>query len=514
MSMAERKITIEDDLPAAWNILIAQLEDEAGLKLDDKQEHSLDQVMAVIKGADAAPGLASKTANVIDKTFICVNRLGSMIAQASSIVFGPSAQVWNAISFLIHAALDTKAVFDNLAALLERTYIFLERLRGFLDNKTDGEKLDKRLRVRFYAALEQFIKIMALSYKLTHSWQQGDGGLRGKLKKAGGRVVAFVKVGAFGDDSGVKSAMEGFETAVSDISGVQIDIIYRVLSDAAKNICVIEETVGKIYGNTQDIVKAVDKLGEVQAVEKVNEKVRKILGIDKKKETLHTSAHSEYSSMIPGTAAWLFERSDYREWADVTESSASHSILSIAAPAGYGKSYLTHAIINNINEKGQTLKQQVVGRTAWYYFPKEYRANDHALKHIIWELADADAAYLHFLSNTKDLQNLDSSKLWTRVVTSYTISRKQPEVFFIIPDGLENIDKDLKDELNKIVIESQKAESVLKLRFLLTGPQSLLQEMQRETRTTWDTIGLLPASNTLPQSCHISKISSASSSVN
>jgi hypothetical protein len=152
--MAEREITIEDDLPTAWNILITQLENEAGLKLSNKQEHSLDQVMAVIKRADATPGVASTTASVINKTFICIDRLGSMIAQASSIVFGPSAQVWNAISFLIHAAQETKAMFDNLAALLERTYIFIERLRGFLDNKTEGEKLDKRLRVRFYAALK------------------------------------------------------------------------------------------------------------------------------------------------------------------------------------------------------------------------------------------------------------------------------------------------------------------------------------------------------------------------
>jgi hypothetical protein len=500
--MAEREITIEDDLPTAWNILITQLENEAGLKLSNKQEHSLDQVMAVIKRADATPGVASTTANVINKTFICIDRLGSMIAQASSIVFGPSAQVWNAISFLIHAAQETKAMFDNLAALLERTYIFIERLRGFLDNKTEGEKLDKRLRVRFYAALKQFIKIMALSYKLTHSWRQGDGGVKGKLKKIGGRVVAFVNVGAFGDDSGVKSAMQAFESAVSDISGVQIDIIYRDLSDAAKNICIIEETVSKIYSNTQDIVKAVDKLGEVQAEEKVSEKVRKSLGIDKKKENIHTSAHSEYSSPVPGTAAWLFERSDYREWADATDNSASHSILSIAAPAGYGKSYLTHAVIEDLKGKSQTLKQQVITRTAWYYFPKDYKATDRALKHIMWELADADTAYLHFLNNnlnnSKDLHNLESSKLWTRLVTSYNANRSQPEVFFIVLDGLENLEQDqnLKDELCKIIVDNRGAESVLQIRFLLTGPQTLLQEMQREIKITWDTIDLLPTSTT------------------
>jgi hypothetical protein len=81
-------------------------------------------------------------------------------------------------------------MFDNLAGLLERTYIFLKRLRGFLDSKTECEKLDKRLRDRFYTVLKQFIKIMALSYKLTHSWRQGDSGFRGKVKKVGGRVVA------------------------------------------------------------------------------------------------------------------------------------------------------------------------------------------------------------------------------------------------------------------------------------------------------------------------------------
>jgi hypothetical protein len=164
--MTERKITVEHDLPAAWNILIRQLENETGLKLSNKPEHSLDQVMAAVKAADIAPGMASKTGDVISKVFACIDRLGSMIVQASSIVFGPSAQMWNAISFLIHVAKDTKAVFDNLAALMERTYIFLERLQGYLDNKTEGEKLDKQLRTRFYAALEQFIKIMALSYKL------------------------------------------------------------------------------------------------------------------------------------------------------------------------------------------------------------------------------------------------------------------------------------------------------------------------------------------------------------
>jgi chromosomal replication initiation ATPase DnaA len=219
---------------------------------------------------------------------------------------------------------------------------------------------------------------------------------------------------------------------------VQIVIIYRDLSNAAKNICIIEETVGKIYGNTQDIVKTVDKLGEVQAAEKVSEKVRKSLGIDKEKENIHTSAHSGYSSTVPGTAAWLFERSDYREWADVTDNNAPHSVLSIAAPAEYGKSYLTHAVINDLNGKSQTPKQRVKTWTAWYYFPKGCKATDRALKHIIREFADADAAYL--LNNCKDLRNPEGSKLRTRVFTSYNVSRPQPEVFFVILDGLDNLD--------------------------------------------------------------------------
>ena len=498
--MADKKNPVEEDLPERWDRLIRQLEDEAGLKLSNKQEHSLDQVMATIRSADATPGLASKTVDIVSKAFTCVDRFGSMIVQASSIVFGPSAQMWNAISFLIHAAKDTKAVFDNLAALMERTYIFLERLRGYLDHKTEGEKLDPQLRARFYAALDQFVRIMTLSYKLTHSWQQGDGGFRGKLKKAGGRVVAFVKVGAYGDDSGVKSAMAAFEMCVSDISGVQIDIIHRDLSDAAKNICVIEETVGKIYSNTQDIVKAVDKLGEAQASEKISERVQKSLGIDDKNVRLHVSADDEYSSMMDGTATWLFERNDYSEWEDVTKGTVSNSILSIAAPAGYGKSYLAHAIITRLNENTESWKKHQTVRTAWYYLSKDYKATDHALRHIIWELGQADTAYLRFIDKgndkSKDLRSLKNPELWTRVVTAYGTSRPEPEVFFIVLDGLENVDDGFREDLVKVLAESQHADSVLQLRFLLTGDQSTLQQMQRDAKMTWAIVDLLPDSKT------------------
>ena len=73
---------------------------------------------------------------------------------------------------------------------MERVSYFLEKLQIYLDKSSADVKLDKRLRLTVYRALEHFLVIMATSHRLTNGW-------KAKLKLA-------VKLGAFGDDDDIK----------------------------------------------------------------------------------------------------------------------------------------------------------------------------------------------------------------------------------------------------------------------------------------------------------------------
>lgn len=52
----------------------------------------------------------AKAQQVMTNAMKCLQRFGGIVAQATSVVFGPSQQCWNAISFIISAAQGYQAV--------------------------------------------------------------------------------------------------------------------------------------------------------------------------------------------------------------------------------------------------------------------------------------------------------------------------------------------------------------------------------------------------------------------
>ncbi|KAF2795484.1 hypothetical protein K505DRAFT_188259, partial [Melanomma pulvis-pyrius CBS 109.77] len=68
---------------------------------------------------------------------------GSIVAEGASVVFGPSAQCWNAISFVISATQRYSDVLDAFVTLMERCLAFLVRLNLFL-----GQQPSKRERFK------------------------------------------------------------------------------------------------------------------------------------------------------------------------------------------------------------------------------------------------------------------------------------------------------------------------------------------------------------------------------
>jgi hypothetical protein len=174
-------------------------------------------------------------------------------------------------SFVINVTQDISNVFANLTALMERVSVFLERLRSYMDNAKDGIVLDKRLRRPVYEVLEHFVLIMSKSYKLTS-------GVKGKIKLG-------LRVTLLGEDEGVKDALATLETLVSDVTGAEISAIAQDISEAAKNIRSFERKLEHM-SSTLDTVKAIETRREdADKEQKDTETLRKILGVDDRKET-------------------------------------------------------------------------------------------------------------------------------------------------------------------------------------------------------------------------------------
>lgn len=264
--------TPDEDLDVAWKKTIARCQAIAKWDLDDRSAPSIEDIVAKIQPAklDEKKSNRTQAKEVVRGTLVCIQRFGQIAAQGASMVFGPSQQCFNAISFVINVTQDISTVFANLTALMERISVFLERLRTYMDSAKDGTILDKRLRRPVYEVLEHFVLIMSKSYKLTS-------GVRGKIKLG-------LKVTLLGEDEGVKDALATLETLVSDVTGAEISAIAQDVSEAAKNIRSFDKKLDHM-SVTLDTVKAIETRREdADKEQKDTEVLRKALGIEDKKE--------------------------------------------------------------------------------------------------------------------------------------------------------------------------------------------------------------------------------------
>lgn len=191
------------------------------------------------------PKLKDRAKDYLGKTLVCLQKFGSVIAQATSVVFGPSQQVMNGISFLIDATQQFGKVFSGFVTIMERISAFLGRLKVYLDEKVpDGTPLlDKRLRADVYEVLHHFILVLAHSHKLTTS----------KLAKS--KLLAGLIF--FGDDQGVKDALASLEFKIANVSRMEITVILQKVSEEARNVRRVEEKIDKMGDGVSRIEAAI-----------------------------------------------------------------------------------------------------------------------------------------------------------------------------------------------------------------------------------------------------------------
>lgn len=477
--------SVDDDLDKVWAEIISRCNKKFDWNLNEKKTVSVDQVLEIVRPPKA--GKSSKRDNawkVFKTALVCVQRFGDAAAQVAGAVFGPSQQCMNAISFVITACQDYEAVFDNIAILMERVSVFMERLNIYLDDHYAEIKLDKRLRSTVYRVLEHFLTIMGISRKLTQGW-------KGKFKLA-------LKVGAFGEDEGVKDAMARLETLVADVTGAEITTIVKSMSEAARSLRGVDKKLDEIAGtlerNTDALEKTNAALGHLESAEqrrtteedekKRLEKIREALGTDLNARLWTTRQDDLWSKHIDGTGQWLLDKPTFVRWADPRQ--AHVNVLSVRAAEGFGKSYLCSIVVNHLQTRHREDPRVCI---AYYYAQKETSDNqtsssggtqrtfavNKVLKALIYQLASATTnigrEYARLIQKVCENKTEfgKTADLWKKLIVD--AAKNLDATFYFIVDGIDEPEsetgKPLAGILNEII--SPDPSSLLKIRLFFTG---------------------------------------------
>jgi hypothetical protein len=418
-------LSADVDLDVAWKATISKCQSITNWDLNVNSQLSVDDVVSKIKPTkhDGKSEPHDQAKKVFRRSLECISRFGEIAAQSASMVFGPSNQCFNAVNFVIIAAQGYTEAIENLGILMERISVFFDRLKNYLEDKSADVKLDPRLRVTVYRVLDHFLVVMGNAHKITS-------GFRGKLK------LGF-KVTIFGEDGGIKDALAKLETLVSDVTRAEITSIVKNLSEAAKGIRGVDkkldsitETLEKTAASTGHLQAAEERRSDADKEQKETTALRKILGIDEKKEPWQDRQDELGRDCIPGTGQWLldYRYPSYPRWSDPKETSLN--VISLRGDQNFGKSFLSSIVIDDLLKKHRTNPRVCV---AFYYFNADRDQGDtrdtgkesvnKALKAIIWQLTQAnrDASRdfrklaIKACESNPDLSKTD--RLWNLLIT-------------------------------------------------------------------------------------------------
>lgn len=119
----------EDDLDKVWTETIARVNRITNWDLNERKIVTIDEILAKVNPPSNKDGkyseAQSKAKTIFHNALICVQIFGGFAANAAAIVFGPSQQAFNAISFVVTASQDYEAVFANITVLMERVTVFM-----------------------------------------------------------------------------------------------------------------------------------------------------------------------------------------------------------------------------------------------------------------------------------------------------------------------------------------------------------------------------------------------------
>jgi hypothetical protein len=302
-----------------------------------------------------------------------------------------------------------------------------------------------------------FVDICALSIILRESgrWTR----FKGATKKV-----------LFDDDSGVKSAIEGFKKLIKnqrDIEGpIALEQVLRSRKDIVQILTIAYETkesiadiakgMDHVVKEVDHVVKDVDVLTQAESnrkleqIAKDNQKkiIEALLGTNDLVQASKTVSNEHWNTRFKGSGSWLHHIPDYESWMN-RESHASPLLLLTGEPCT-GKSFLASVIIHELQSvhghraEGSTRAALV----AYHFFPKssdkstkDQQPYTTALKCLAIQIAEQDMAYSGKISAwcdraVKDPQFKEGNCRWFWEELKF-VAPTRDLTYFLLLDGLD-----------------------------------------------------------------------------
>ncbi|QSS49502.1 hypothetical protein I7I53_09874 [Histoplasma capsulatum var. duboisii H88] len=435
-----------------------------------------------------------KAKEVLNKTLTCIQTLGSLVAQGASMVFGPSDLCFNAVSYLITVAQNYSKIFSGIAELFERISHFLERFEVYVRSKSLGVELDIHLSKIIHELLWSFMRICALSIKISRE----------------NKLLLALEVFSFGSDKGVQAELDVLEALVKRETGMGVALTLESAKITEGNVTTgFAETKGslqslnsKVDGVTGQLSRVSNFLEQREFTERMNEtdgastrnseKIKHELKIEK--EVWRNDQEEFMRTRVPSTGQWLLNDSQFIAW--IGGKSDKGPILALEAKQGYGKSFLCSMVIRHLFHLHPPAHQDSRTSIAYYFFQKENKDEksvNKALRAIVWQLTDNDVVYRKWVAAAcnKPGEFGNSLELWKQLV--FQFSTKTEATFFIVLDGIDEAEMSTGHPLIEIIRDISlifREKRPLSIRLLLTGRPRAFMEIRNDPKIALSSITL------------------------
>ncbi|KAJ5437885.1 uncharacterized protein N7458_008883 [Penicillium daleae] len=464
-------VEIEDDynIQEAWNRACGAFAQTTKVDLITSPKFTVDEVLDQIRSKqdedDEKNNKFKVAKDVIGKTLAFITVLGGIAAQGASMVFAPSSLCFNAISYLVAAGAKYKRIFSSLAELFRKISDVLERCKIYM--RLPADAVDVSLRKIINEELVCFVDICALSIKV--------------LK--GNKFFTALKVFAFDSDEGVSGQLTRLALLVERESHMRATLGFESQKTSEKAIVGIRD-------GTKKVTASVDKLLTLEKKRDADNAAQRHLGtidasLDTPSETykdIEAIYKCRLNDSVPGSGKWLQHDPLYTAWADVRRS--RFSILGVAGGEGYGKSFLFAAIIKHLQEVfSEDLEDMTCTSIAYYMFDQQEMKSPSlikALEVLAWQLANSDVVYRKDVGSVKIAGINQIGSLCEKL---FGKSYKSDSTFFILLDGINQMDKQHLKEFVQVLEEWQTTASIwprFTLRILLSGRTETMDKIKTQ----------------------------------
>ena len=477
----------DKDLDEIWPQVVQQYETITKQRLDHNTTFAAFQIQIDQDIQRSATKSHQHARKVLNNVGNCLDTFGSIIMQGASMVFGPAAQCWNAISFVVQAARKFGDVLDGFFTLMERSSAFLQRLNFFLQQERDksGSRLPNHLRKPAYAILSQFLGVLRSSYILATSKKE--------------RFKTMVGIVLFNSDAGVEESLDLMELRIKEFTNAQVDQILVDVQGLARYLRHSDEDRKRHQSEIQEHLEHVHKVNEqvlnvTQQIKATIDgrttkdqnsedkiKIRKTLTSQKPSEQESwDKRHREVCKVhVKGTGKWLESNNGFIQWADVNHHGTM--VLLLEADSGFGKTHVSNHVISYLEERYRAGAGPNQAYLAYYYYGDDKDESlEKCIGSVIYQFATVDVGYATAVANVcgRSANVTRAEDRWNHLVQG--LQNHMKGTYFVCIDGF-----DAQDDADATIaaitrrVTTQNDLSGVSIRFFISGNRKALSKVSQ-----------------------------------